>query len=78
MRATLAMLALLVALALGGCGGSDEPAAGGGGATATTGAPQPTGGPATTEQVVLEDGRHPVIIKTVDPARRTVTFDLIQ
>jgi len=51
---------------------------GGGGATATTGAPQPTGGPATTEQVVLEDGRHPVIIKTVDPARRTVTFDLIQ
>jgi hypothetical protein len=28
--------------------------------------------------VVLEDGRHPVIIKTVDPARRTVTFDLIQ
>jgi hypothetical protein len=78
MRATLAMLALLVALALGGCGGSDEPAAGGGGATATTGAPQPTGGPATTEQVVLEDGRHPVIIKTVDPARRTVTFDLLQ
>ncbi|HXQ55828.1 MAG TPA: hypothetical protein VOA19_08505 [Actinomycetes bacterium] len=78
MRATLAMLALLVALALGGCGGSDEPAVGGGGATATTGAPQPPGGPATTEQVVLEDGRHPVIIKTVDPARRTVTFDLIQ
>ena len=32
MRATAAMLALLVAMALGGCGGSDEPAAGGGGA----------------------------------------------
>lgn len=78
MRATLAMLALLVALALGGCGGSDEPAAGGGGA-ATTGAPAPGGGTrATTEQVVLEDGRHLVLIKTVDPGRRTVTFDLLQ
>jgi phytoene dehydrogenase-like protein len=30
------------------------------------------------EQAVLEDGRHPVFIKTVDPGRRTVTFDLIQ
>jgi hypothetical protein len=79
MRATLAMLALLVALALGGCGGSDEPAAGGGGAAATTGAPAPGGGTrATTEQVVLEDGRHLVLIKTVDPGRRTVTFDLLQ
>jgi hypothetical protein len=79
MRATLAMLALLVALALGGCGGSDEPAAGGGGAAATTGAPAPGGGTrATTGQVVLEDGRHLVLIKTVDPGRRTVTFDLLQ
>jgi hypothetical protein len=79
MRATLAMLALLVALALGGCGGSDEPGGGGGGAAATTGAPAPGGGTrATTEQVVLEDGRHLVLIKTVDPGRRTVTFDLLQ
>ena len=79
MRATLAMLALLVALALGGCGGSDEPAAGGGGAAATTGAPAGGGGTrATTEQVVLEDGRHLVLIKTVDPGQRTVTFDLLQ
>jgi hypothetical protein len=80
MRATAAVLALLVAMALGGCGGSDEPAAGGGGAAATTGAtaPKPGGAPATTEQAVLEDGRHPVFIKTVDPGRRTVTFDLIQ
>jgi hypothetical protein len=77
MRATAAVLALLVAMALGGCGGSDEPAARGGGAAATTGAPKP-GSPATTEQAVLEDGRHPVFIKTVDPGRRTVTFDLIQ
>jgi hypothetical protein len=80
MRATAAVLALLVAMALGGCGGSDEPPAGGGGAAATTGAPapKPGGSPATTDQAVLEDGRHPVFIKTVDPDRRTVTFDLIQ
>jgi hypothetical protein len=67
-------------MALGGCGGSDEPAAGGGATAATTGATaaKPGGAPATTEQAVLEDGRHPVFIKTVDPGRRTVTFDLIQ
>jgi hypothetical protein len=80
MRATAAMLTLLVAMALGGCGGSDEPAAGGGGAAATTGAPapKPGGSPATSGPVVLEDGRHLVIIKTVDPGRRAVTFDLLQ
>jgi hypothetical protein len=78
MRTTAAVLALLVAMALGGCGGSDEPAAGGGGAAATTAAPKPTSAPATSGPVVLEDGRHPVFIKTVDPDRRTVTFDLIQ
>jgi hypothetical protein len=32
----------------------------------------------TSQPVVLVDGRHPVIIKTVDPDRRRVTFDLIQ
>jgi hypothetical protein len=34
---------------------------------------------ATARQpAVLVDGRHPVIIKTVDPDRRQITFDLIQ
>jgi hypothetical protein len=34
---------------------------------------------ATARQpAVLVDGRHPVIIKTVDPDRRRITFDLIQ
>lgn len=28
--------------------------------------------------VVLADGRHPVYLKTIDPGRRTITFDLIQ
>jgi hypothetical protein len=32
----------------------------------------------TSQPVVLVDGRHPVIIKTVDPDRRRITFDLIQ
>jgi hypothetical protein len=83
MRAIAAMLTLLGALALGGCGGSDEPAAGGaggGGAVATTAAaPGSTAGaPPAGEQVVLEDGRHPVYLKTVDPDQRRITFDLIQ
>jgi hypothetical protein len=80
MRRMAAMLTLLAATALGGCGGSDDPAgAGGGGGVATTGAPGPTAGaPATSEPVVLAGGRHPVYLKTVDPERRTITFDLIQ
>lgn len=79
MRRMATMLTLLAATALGGCGGSDEPAGGGGGGgVATTGAPGPTAAPATSEPAVLEAGRHPVYLKTVDPDRRTVTFDLIQ
>ena len=30
------------------------------------------------EPAVLADGRHPVLLKTVDAGRRRVTFDLIQ
>jgi hypothetical protein len=79
MRRMAALLTLLAASALGGCGGSDEPAgSGGGGGVATTAAPTPTAAPATSEPAVLEDGRHPVYLKTVDPDRRTITFDLIQ
>jgi hypothetical protein len=80
MRRMAAMLTLLAASALGGCGGSDEPAgSGGGGGVATTAAPAPTTKtPASNEPAVLEDGRHPVYLKTVDPGRRTITFDLIQ
>jgi hypothetical protein len=36
------------------------------------------GGTTNSQPVVLVDGRHPVIIKTVDPDRRRITFDLIQ
>jgi pyruvate/2-oxoglutarate dehydrogenase complex dihydrolipoamide acyltransferase (E2) component len=32
----------------------------------------------TSQPVVLGDGRHPVIIKTVDADRRRITFDVIQ
>ena len=80
MRRLAAMLTLLAALALGGCGGSDEPAgSGGGGGVATTAAAAPTtAAPAGNDPAVLENGRHPVYLKTVDPGRRTITFDLIQ
>jgi hypothetical protein len=40
--------------------------------------PTTTGGPTNPEPVVLADGRHPVLLKTIDPGRGTVTFDLIQ
>jgi hypothetical protein len=36
------------------------------------------GGPTNLEPVVLADGRHPVLLKAIDPGRGTVTFDLIQ
>jgi hypothetical protein len=74
-RLGVALVTLLMAAAVGGCGGSEEPG-GAGGAPATTAAPAPT--PTTSEPVVLADGRHPVYLKTVDPDRPTITFDLIQ
>jgi hypothetical protein len=41
-------------------------------------APAPDTDATTSQPVVLVDGRHPVIIKTLDPDRRRITFDLIQ
>jgi hypothetical protein len=38
--------------------------------------PPPAGG--TDRPVILADGRHTVYLKTVDPNRRTIAFDLIQ
>jgi hypothetical protein len=73
-----ALLTLLAAAALGGCGGSEQQGEAAG-TTATTAAPASTaGGPTTSEPATLADGRHPVYLKTVDPDRRTITFDLIQ
>ena len=43
-----------------------------------TKAPVPAGGTTKRQPVVLVNGRHPVIIKTVDPDQRRITFDLIQ
>jgi hypothetical protein len=36
------------------------------------------GGTTSSEPVVLADGRHPVLLKAIDPGRGTVTFDLVQ
>ena len=41
-------------------------------------APTGAGGATTSEPVVLADGRHPVLLKAIDPGRGTVTFDLVQ
>jgi len=40
--------------------------------------PTSTGGSTNPEPAVLADGRHPVLLKAIDPGRGTVTFDLIQ
>jgi hypothetical protein len=73
--------ALLVAsLAVAGCSRSqpdqtttpaDQPPA------AAT-APAPTDVATDSQPAVLADGRHPIILKAIDPGRRTITFDLIQ
>jgi hypothetical protein len=77
-RLGTSVLIALMAAAVGGCGGSEEPG-GAGGAPATTAAPASTAAtPTTGEPVVLAHGRHPVYLKTVDPDRPTITFDLIQ
>ena len=36
------------------------------------------GGATNSEPVVLADGRHPVLLKSIDSGQGTVTFDLIQ
>jgi hypothetical protein len=73
----VALVILLMGAAVGGCG-SGEPG-GAEGTPATTAAPPSTAAtPTTSEPVVLADGRHPVYLKTVDPDRPTITFDLIQ
>jgi hypothetical protein len=77
------------ALALGGRSAdqSDQPAAQPSGQATATATPQPItpqgstpkqpGGP-SSRPVVLADGRHPVLLKTIDAGRGTVTFDLVQ
>jgi hypothetical protein len=40
--------------------------------------PTGAGGATGSEPVVLADGRHPVLLKAINPGRGTVTFDLVQ
>jgi hypothetical protein len=83
----LATTLLVVSVAMAGCakGQSDQTATPSSApASVTTKAPTVNPPPSTrapkagSEPVVLVDGRHPVYIKTIDPDRRTITFDLIQ
>jgi hypothetical protein len=41
-------------------------------------APTGASGATSNEPAVLADGRHPVLLKAIDPGRGTVTFDLVQ
>jgi hypothetical protein len=80
---TIATALLIAGLAVAGCARSQpdqsasppsqQPAV-----TAPPAAPGPADTTPTRQPVVLADGRHPVIIKTVDPAGGSITFDLIQ
>ena len=81
---TIATALLVASLAMAGCGRSQPNE----GATDPSGPPAATAPPATkapapgdstnTPPVVLVDGRHIVYLKTVDPSRRTIRFDLLQ
>jgi hypothetical protein len=82
---TMATVLLVAGLAVAGCARSQpdqsasppsqEPAVTAPPATRAAGPADPT---PTRQPVVLVDGRHPVIIKTVDPAGGSITFDVIQ
>jgi hypothetical protein len=82
----IATALLIASLAVAGCTRSQpdqsaSPTNGQPAATAVppaTKAPAPAGGTTDSQPAMLGNGRHPVIIKTVDPDRRTITFDLIQ
>jgi hypothetical protein len=81
---SLATALLVASLAVTGCGRSqpDESASQPSQppvATAPPATKAPTpGGTTKSPPVVLVDGRHPVFLKTVNPAGRLITFDLIQ
>jgi hypothetical protein len=68
---------LLASIAVAGCSRhqSEQPTTPQGQQAVATTTP---GGTTNSEPAVLADGRHPVYLKTVDPAGRMVTFDLIQ
>jgi hypothetical protein len=80
----LATALLVASLAVAGCGRSqpDEsappPPSQPPVVTAPPAAPAPADPTPTDQPVVLVDGRHIVYLKTVDPDRRTIRFDLIQ
>ena len=81
---SLATVPLAASLAVAGCGRSQP----NDGATDPSGPPAATAPPTTkapapdnttiSPPVVLVDGHHIVYLKTVDPNRRTIRFDLIQ
>ncbi|HET7518088.1 MAG TPA: hypothetical protein VFN05_10395 [Actinomycetes bacterium] len=80
---TLTTALLIAGLAVGGCARSQPNdtatnASGPAVVTATPATIAPAPADTTPQPVVLADGRHPVLLKSVDPNRRTIRFDLIQ
>jgi hypothetical protein len=80
---SLATALLVATLAVAGCARSQPdqttpPAAQEPAVTAPAPKASTPAGGTDSQPVVLADGRHPVLLKTVDPDRRAITFDLIQ
>jgi hypothetical protein len=84
---SIATVLVIASVAVAGCARSQpNPTELAGGQPPAVTAPATSAPPATqsapeapgNDAVVLADGRHPVYLKSVDPGRRTITFDLIQ
>jgi hypothetical protein len=82
-RVIATALVAAAVLTVAGCAGRSTTASPPTAPPASTAAPAATattvaGTQTTSEPAVLADGRHPVLLKVVDPGGRRVTFDLIQ
>jgi hypothetical protein len=78
---TVATAVLLAAITVAGCAGrqSDQPTSRPSGqGVVTPPVVEPTSDAPTSPPVVLADGRHPVRLKGIDPAKGSITFDVVQ
>jgi hypothetical protein len=74
----IATVLLIGGLAAAGCAGQPDRSNTATGQSPATRGPSTTGDVDKGEPAVLADGRHPAYLKTVDPDRRRITFDVIQ
>jgi hypothetical protein len=80
MRPARIIATVALAAAVAGCSASGNRTSAPPASTAIPVATAPTsaGTPSNSEPAVLADGRHPALLKSVDPGRSAITFDVIQ